>query len=134
MNEVIEVTYLGQECGALSYDTERHLGAFEYSPAFRSTGLELAPLTMPLSERIYTFPALDFSAFRGLPGLVADALPADVGNTVLNAWIARQGKTVADITPLQRLQYTGDRGMGALGFRPATRLRHLNASQEVAIE
>jgi serine/threonine-protein kinase HipA len=134
MREVIEVNYLGHDCGALSYDTERQLGAFEYAPSFRSRGLELAPLTMPLGERIYTFPGIDFNAFRGLPGLVADSLPDDFGNTVLNAWIARQGKQVADITPLQRLQYTGDRGMGALGFRPATRLRKLNASQNVAIE
>lgn len=134
MTEAIEVTYLGRECGALSYDNERRLGAFEYAPSFRNSGLELAPLTMPLSERIYTFPAIDFNAFHGLPGLVADSLPDDFGNTVLNAWIARQGKSAAEITPLQRLQYTGDRGMGALGFRPATRLRTLNASRNVAIE
>ncbi|MDR0781702.1 MAG: type II toxin-antitoxin system HipA family toxin [Pseudomonadales bacterium] len=134
MKEAIEVTYLGRECGALSYDSESQLGAFEYAPSFRANGLELAPLTLPLGERIYTFPTLDFSAFRGLPGLVADSLPDDFGNAVLDAWVARQGQQVADITPLQRLQYIGERGMGALGFRPATRLRKLNASQNVALD
>ena len=41
------------------------------------------------------------------------------GNAVLNAWLAGQGKSTADITPIQRLQYTGKRGMGALTYHPA---------------
>ncbi|HWK55264.1 MAG TPA: type II toxin-antitoxin system HipA family toxin [Hyphomicrobiales bacterium] len=133
MVEAIEVTFGNETLGALSYDSERRLGAFEYEPAFRERGLEVSPLHMPLSDRIYTFPALDPAAFKGLPGLVADSLPDDFGNAVLNAWIARQGKTPADITPLQRLQYTGERGMGALGFHPATRIHGLGSDQ-VAID
>ncbi len=89
---------------------------------------------MPLSSRIYSFPGLDFNTFKGLPGLIADSLPDDFGNAVLNAWVAEQGHSVNDITPLQRLQYTGKRGMGALEYAPATKLRSLNASQKVEIQ
>ncbi len=132
--EVIQVNYLDQAVGAVSFNTETGLGAFEYEPSFINTGIELSPLTMPLGKRIYTFPALDFATFKGLPGLIADSLPDDFGNAVLNAWAATQGKSPDQISPLQRLQYTGKRGMGALEFAPATRLKNLNASQLIEIE
>jgi len=75
---------------------------------------------MPLSRKIYSFPEADPVVFKGLPGMIADSLPDDFGNAVLNAWIASQGKSTADITPIQRLKYTGKRGMGALTYHPAT--------------
>ncbi|ELV8635978.1 type II toxin-antitoxin system HipA family toxin, partial [Vibrio vulnificus] len=110
------------------------LGSFEYDPSFVKKGVELSPIKMPLSNRIYRFPELDFNTFKGLPGLIADSLPDDFGNAVLNAWVASQGRSPSDITPLQRLQYTGKRGMGALEYAPATKLRSLNASQQVEIQ
>ncbi|WP_299596775.1 type II toxin-antitoxin system HipA family toxin [uncultured Microbulbifer sp.] len=132
--EVISVDYQGQTAGAVSFDTDTGIGAFEYDPGFIDTGIELSPLKMPLGRRIYSFPQLNFETFRGLPGLIADSLPDDFGNAVLNAWMAAQGKHPQDITPLQRLQYTGKRGMGALEYSPATRVKKLNASQNVAID
>ena len=134
VTEVIRVEYKGQEVGAVSYDAETRVGHFEYEPRFRRTGIELSPIHMPLSDRIYTFPGLDRETFKGLPGLLADSLPDDFGHAVLNAWVAKQGGVPADITPLQRLQYTGARGMGALEFRPAESIRGFKASQEVDIE
>lgn len=132
--EAIRVTYDSQEVGAVSFDTDRGVGAFEYSPGFIKKGLELSPLKMPLSRQIYSFPELEFNTFKGLPGLVADSLPDDFGNAVLNAWVASQGRQPSDITPLQRLQFTGKRGMGALEFEPATKLQSLNASKQIEIE
>ncbi|ENM5771243.1 type II toxin-antitoxin system HipA family toxin [Vibrio mimicus] len=132
--EVITITYQDDVVGAVSFDTEKGLGSFEYDPSFVKKGVELSPIKMPLSGRIYSFPELDFNTFNGLPGLIADSLPDDFGNAVLNAWVAEQGRSPSDITPLQRLQYTGKRGMGALEYAPATQLRSLNASQHVEIQ
>lgn len=132
--EVIRVNYLDHEVGAASFDTETGIGAFQYQPSFIKSGIELAPLTMPLTNKIYSFPSLNFDTFRGLPGLIADALPDDFGNAVLNAWVASRGLSPNDITPLQRLQYTGKRGMGALEFTPATQVKSLNASQSIDVE
>lgn len=131
--EVINIIYQQHEVGAVSFDIEKGLAAFEYAPSFIKKGIELSPIKMPLSKRIYRFPELDFNTFKGLPGLIADSLPDDFGNAVLNAWVAAQGRSPNDITPLQRLQYTGKRGMGALEYAPATRLRSLNASQQIEI-
>lgn len=132
--EVIEVKYQHHDVGAVSFDSDKGLGAFEYTHEFIKSGIELSPLKMPLSSQIFSFPELDFNTFKGLPGLIADSLPDDFGNAVLNAWVAAQGKSPNDITPLQRLQYTGKRGMGALEYFPATKMRSLNASQQVEIQ
>ncbi len=131
--EVINVHYRDVDVGAVSFDTDTGVGAFEYAASFISKGIELAPIKMPLAKRIYTFPALGYETYKGLPGMIADSLPDDFGNAVLNAWVASKGKLPSEITPLQRLQYTGKRGMGALEYTPATRLKHLNASQQLEI-
>ncbi len=134
VKEVITVSYQDHTVGAVSYDSDSRLGAFEYEPKFIQSGIELSPIKMPLSAQIYAFPELTNATYRGLPGLLADSLPDDFGNAVLNAWVAAQGKSPADISPLQRLQYTGSRGMGALEYAPATQLKSLNAANKIAIE
>ena len=132
--EAINVKYKSYDVGAVSFNTDTGIGAFEYDSTFIKQGIELAPIKMPLSKRIYSFPELEFETFKGLPGLIADSLPDDFGSAVLNAWVAGSGKQPSDITPLQRLQYTGKRGMGALEYTPATRLKSLNMSQQVEVE
>ena len=132
--QVVNVSYDDALVGAVSFDTDTGIGAFEYDAKFIQKGVELSPIKMPLSAQIYSFPALGYETFRGLPGLVADSLPDDFGNAVLNAWVASQGKAPENITPLERLQYTGKRGMGALEYTPATRLKSLNASEKIEIE
>ena len=134
VKQVINVNYAGDEVGAVSFDTATGIGAFEYGSAFIAKGAELSPIKMPLAKQIYSFPELGHETFKGLPGLVADSLPDDFGNAVLNAWIASQGKSPDEVTPLERLQYTGNRGMGALEYAPATRQKHLNASTNIEIE
>ncbi len=134
VTEAISVNYQGHLVGAISYDNERQMGFFEYDPGFVKRGIQLSPIKMPLSSTIYSFPELDKAAFKGVPGLIADSLPDDFGNAVLDAWVAAQGRSVESITALQRLQYTGRRGMGALEYAPATELRSFNSAQQVHIE
>lgn len=123
---VAEIWLWGARVGAVSWDAERELGAFEYDPAFRGSGIQLAPVTMPLSDRIHEFPGLARETFHGLPGLLADHLPDRFGHKVIDAWLARQGLAPSDFSPVDRLLYIGERGMGALAFRPP-RDRHRRA-------
>ncbi len=118
---VVRVQLWGADIGAVAWDPARGLGAFEYEPAFLESGIELAPLKMPLARAIYTFPELPRSTFRGLPGLLADALPDRFGDALIDQWLARQGRDRASFTPVERLAYVGRRGMGALEFRPSLR-------------
>ena len=132
--DVASVKYKKHPVGAVSFNTETGVGSFEYEPNFIETGIELSPMRMPLSRKIYSFPESDRAAFHGLPGLIADSLPDDFGNAVLNAWLARQGKLATDITPVERLQYTGTRGMGALTYHPAVRGKKISACNSVEIK
>jgi serine/threonine-protein kinase HipA len=96
----------------------RDHAVFQYDPEFAASGIEISPLTMPLSERIYAFPELPRNTFHGLPGLLADSLPDKFGHALINAWLATQGRTPESFRAVERLCYTGIRGMGALEFAP----------------
>jgi serine/threonine-protein kinase HipA len=116
---VAEVKLWGKSIGAVSWDEGAGLAHFEYDPDFIRSGIEVAPLTMPLSKQIYTFPALPRETFHGLPGLLADSLPDDFGNALINVWLANQGRSPETFNPVERLCYTGIRGMGALEYLPS---------------
>jgi serine/threonine-protein kinase HipA len=114
-----QVSLWGRVIGAVSWDAAREVANFEYDAAFAGSGIEVAPLMMPLSRRIYSFPGLSRQTFRGLPGLLSDSLPDDFGNALINSWLARQGRAPDSFNPVERLCYTGSRGMGALEYAPA---------------
>ncbi len=104
--------------GAITWDPEREQGFFEYEPSFLGSGIEIAPLTMPLAQSRYTFPKLPRETFKGLPGLLADSLPDKFGNLLIDQWLATQGRSPASFNPVERLCYLGTRAMGALEFHP----------------
>ena len=116
---VARVKLWGKPIGAVSWNESAGLAHFEYESDFIHSGIEVAPLTMPLSRQIYSFPALPRETFRGLPGLLADSLPDDFGNALINVWLANQGRSPATFNPVERLCYTGARGMGALEYLPS---------------
>ena len=113
-----EVRLWGRTIGAVSLEEGQDYAAFQYDPDFAQSGIEISPLMMPLGDRIYTFPALPRVTFWGLPGLLADSLPDRFGKALIDAWLARQGRTASDFSAVERLCYTGTRGMGALEFAP----------------
>ena len=118
------VTLWGQTVGAVSWLEDRQLGIFEYDEAFLNTGLDISPIHMSLfgarsGDGRFLFPVLRKDTFLGLPGLLADALPDKFGNSIINAWLARNGRDSASFSPVERLCYTGKRAMGALEFSPA---------------
>lgn len=120
MSAVAEVRLWGRRIGAVSLEDGAQVAAFEYDPAFARSGIEISPLTMPLSQRVYTFPELSPKTFYGLPGLLADSLPDKFGHVLIDAWLATQGRALNSFNVLERLCYVGERGMGALEFAPAT--------------
>jgi serine/threonine-protein kinase HipA len=124
-----EVRLWGRTIGAVSLEENEQVTAFEYDPAFARSGIEVSPLAMPLSTRVYRFPQLPINTFHGLPGLLADSLPDRFGNALINSWLAAQGRTPASFNAVERLCYTGRRGMGALEFRPMTGPTARKASQ-----
>lgn len=117
---IAEVRLWGRAIGAVTWDEDTQLANFEYQPEFIGSGIEIAPITMPLADRIYSFPALPRESFHGLPGLLADSLPDDFGNALINAWLAREGRDPASFNSVERLCYIGSHGMGALEYVPSS--------------
>lgn len=116
----------GQTVGAVAWDEHEGVASFEYEPAFKSKGIELAPLKMPTgsNNRIFSFPELrtsrnsQYDTFKGLPGLLADVLPDKYGNQLMNSWLAQNGRPENSMNPIEQLCFIGTRGMGALEFEP----------------
>lgn len=120
MTSVAEVILWGRVIGAVALKEGDTAARFDYAREFMGSGVEVSPFTMPLSSRVYSFPALAKESFHGLPGLLSDSLPDRYGNALINAWLALQGRPPNDLNPVERLCYVGNRGMGALEFRPST--------------
>jgi serine/threonine-protein kinase HipA len=114
-----EVKLWGRTIGAVSLEDGERFAAFQYDPAFAQSGIEISPVIMPLSDRVYVFPELPSVTFHGLPGLLADSLPDRFGHALIDAWLAMQGRTPRSFNAVERLCYVGARGMGALEFAPA---------------
>ena len=122
----------GRRIGAVSWDETRSLAVFQYDPAFVGAGIDVAPLKMPAREAPYEFPALNRGTFRGLPGMLADALPDRFGNRLIDAWLAETVQSPEDFNPVDRLCYIGRRGIGALEFEPTLRKQTKAKKLEVA--
>jgi serine/threonine-protein kinase HipA len=114
-----EVRLWGRTIGAVALEDGDETAAFQYEAAFAHSGIEVAPLMMPLAERVYRFPGLPRVSFHGLPGLLADSLPDRFGHALIDAWLAAQGRRPDSFNAIERLCYVGSRGMGALEYRPA---------------
>jgi len=110
----------GTVIGYISMDKGETFARFEYDPDFVAMAVEPAPLMMPVrSKQIYQFRDLHPRSFHGLPGLIADSLPDKYGQRLINVWLARTGRKPEDLNAVDRLCYTGRRGMGALEFEPS---------------
>lgn len=132
MTTLAEVRLWGRTIGAVSLEDGSDVAAFEYTPEFATSDIEVSPIVMPLSDSVYTFPELPRVTFHGLPGLLADSLPDKFGNTLIDAWLGTQGRSPDSFNAVERLCYTGARGMGALEFFPITGPKEM-ASRKIEV-
>ena len=113
-----EIRLWGTVIGAVSLDDQNRTADFEYNPSFVQSGIQLSPVVMPLKKGIYRFPDLPYETYHGLPGLVSDSLPDKFGNSIIDVWLSKQGRLPESFNAVERLCYTGKRGMGALEYYP----------------
>lgn len=133
MTTLAEVRLWGRRIGAVSLAEGASHAAFQYDPEFARSGIQVAPLMMPLSDRVFVFPELPVRSFHGLPGLLSDSLPDSFGNALIDAWLATQGRAPETFNAVERLCYVGARGMGALEFVPTLGPKR-QRSEKVAID
>lgn len=141
MNEAAEVLLWGRRIGVVSRSDGVPYVSFAYDAEFREAGIEPSPLMMPVGVEVYSFPEIPYNSFHGLPGMLSDSVPDKFGNAVIGAWLKAQGRLPDSLSPIERLCYTGIRGMGALEYRPAlfaeedqAEVLHVEALAELANE
>lgn len=113
-----EVCLWGTRIGTVVQESEKDIPHFMYDRNFSKSNIELSPIMMPLSGQIDSFPGLNEETFRGLPGLLADSLPDKFGTRIIDDYFAIHGRSVHNLTGVERLCYVGNRGMGALEYVP----------------
>ena len=126
MVDAANIYVWGEFVGAVRWDNEQQLASFMYDKRFLQKNWDLSPIKMPISngERIYSFPELrafknEENTFKGLPGLLSDALPDRYGNQLINIWLAQNGRPANSMNPVEQLCFIGSRGIGALEFEPS---------------
>lgn len=91
---------------------------FEYDNEFRKYKLEISPIRMPLRlTSAFTnesYPRL----YHGIQGVFFDSLPDKHGMPFIDRYFERQGKRAYEVGLLDKLSFIGDRGMGAIEYRP----------------
>ena len=126
----VKVKMWGTTIGYLHRQDNGLIG-FQYDENFIPSGIEVSPIRMPLSDITYSFPALPEVTFSGLPGMLADSLPDKFGNIVIKRYLESQGRAEDSLTPLEKLCYTGTRGMGALEYEPSTDIVDINEEVDI---
>lgn len=112
----------GVPVGAVVQDDSGKI-RFNYYDDFIDMGINIAPLMMPLGRTVFEFPDLYSSGtFRGLPGLLADSMPDKFGNAIIRKYLSEQNIKDEEFGAVERLLYTGQRGMGALEYEPVSDL------------
>ena len=101
--------------GQVVWVPDRRVAAVEWDAGFTAGPLPISPYA------ITSLHGLHFGGrtpFEGLPGLLADSLPDGWGRFLIDRELARRGRAVHELTPVDRLAIVGCHGMGALGYRP----------------
>ena len=91
-----EVYLWGTRIGVVLQERVDAVPRFNYDRNFIRSGIQVSPLVMPLSDRVYSFPALNIETFRGLPGLLADSLPDKFGTKLIERYLMDQGRNISD--------------------------------------
>ena len=90
---------------------------FEYDKNFKTSGLEISPLKLPLSQSgVYT--NNDERYFEGLAGVFHDTLPDKFGTKVIERYFESKNIPPHQLSVLQKLMFVGDKSIGAITYKP----------------
>ncbi len=120
-NNILTVWLWGNEVGRIYWDKKERRSVFAYSPDFLRCNIDISPLSFSIHSPKAQRPIWGNreKLYQGLPPFLADSLPDKWGNIVFNNWRAAHHLRPAQVNAVDKLAFIGNRGMGALEFRPA---------------
>ncbi len=120
MNKInkLEVYYHNRLVGTMALYKNK-LAAFEYDKDWLVEGFSISPFSLPLEKRVFI---PDIDPFEGLYGVFADSLPDGWGRLLVDRLMRKNGYNPETLSSMDRLAIVGESGMGALTYRPATKL------------
>jgi len=128
---IVEVKLYGETLGQVEWNDNQKSAVFQYSADAIKRGVEPSPILMPLEERTFETTRNHIN-FHNLPYLLSDSMPDDFGNEMMKEWLRQRQLTYDSINPVERLTYIGNRGMGALEYRPANHKTENNYKVDVS--
>lgn len=127
----LSVRLAGHKVGQLGLG-ERGRIYFQYDPDWIARGFDLAPGSLDFNPSVQ--PPKRPEVFDGLHGVFHDSLPDGWGLLLMDRFFRQTlGEQTQRITPLDRLAYLGDRGMGALEYEPALPVGNIPETVDIAI-
>ena len=94
---------------------------FQYDSVYLSRYTSLSPFKLAFSSELHLAPA---EPHWVLHGVFADSLPDGWGMLLMDRIFRQRGIAPQQITAMDRLAYIGERGMGALSYRPSAELEN----------
>ena len=95
--------------------TKDHQIFFEYDGDFLKSGLAISPFKLPLKSGVQRS---EDRIFEGLFGVFNDSLPDGWGRLLLDRKLLGLGIEPGVLSPLDRLSYVGNKGMGSFSYEP----------------
>ena len=117
MKDILKITVslAGHTVGTLQMTPGRDRCVFEYDKEWMADGFSISPWELPLQT------GLIYSKENSLGGGFAafeDSMPDGYGLYLLDRMLRREGSSLGELSPLQRLSLVGRSGMGALCYQP----------------
>lgn len=108
--------------GTLQMTPERDRCVFEYDKDWLANGFSISPWELPLrTGLIYS----KEKSFSGGFAAFEDSMPDGYGLYLLDRILRREGRSLRELSPLQRLSLVGNTGMGALCYKPETNIENI---------
>jgi len=112
---IIRVFYRDVFAGTLQRDPATGTCVFEYDARWLSGGFSLSPTELPLQSGLFY---ADKEKLGGRFAVFEDSLPDGYGLYLLDRLLRKEGSSLKELSPLQRLSIIGKSGMGALSYVP----------------
>lgn len=127
--ESIGIFVFDIEIAKLKYDTDQRKCYCQYNDSFLEAKKyqNIFPFILKRVKQVQVFTNFEGNTFHGLPPMIADSLPDSFGNIIYQKWLENKNLNDKKLSPVQQLAYIGNRGMGAVEFKPTIEMLSSNS-------